>query len=153
MVKRGILLALLCSLSYCAPANAGGHAGYQGWGEDDISWEELDTKRDDYTVPPMPKLRDAGGHNYSITVVNREPDYYADVVIQNQLVSGVYTASTVRFHRPDGLVITVVAVQEDGATPDYFYVIPPKGHCAFPVDIVLGEEEAGTIEIHPCTIG
>jgi hypothetical protein len=127
--------------------------GYEPWGDDSWSWDEQHTAMDRYVMSPAPDYRTEGAHQYRIEIVDRQPDYYADVEIQNQIVQAIYTARVLHFHRPDGLIITVVAEQAEEFEPDYFYVVPPPGYCAIPIELTLTETEMGIIQIHPCTFG
>jgi hypothetical protein len=158
------VIGLLFTMILSTPANAGAHGSpvYNDWGDDaDLSEFyspnmielPLDTQRDTYEVRPSIVSSNPLRTPMSVTIVERLPDYYADVVFHNELVAAYLTHETVNFIRPDGLVITVVLAPGDGDEPDVFTVLPPPGYIAIPAEMSVEEGDTGTIEIHEATLG
>lgn len=161
---RLFALALVVALYACHPAPAETH----GWGNPSAYYDDEEygsffapgpievpkvTKEDAYEVPPAKVEGNPLGTPLSLTVVDRAPHHYADIVFHNELVPAIRTHANVHFVRPDGNVIMVVFEMGDGDAPDLFMVLPPPGYVAIPAEMSVEEGETGIIEIHEATVG
>lgn len=146
-----VIAALFAALVVLATAAVGGgHNSYDG---------------DDYEYTPMPKMpvirqnaepytapaTDSNLSPLSVTLEPRE-DYYADVVFQNRLASGILTADEVIFYVEEGTV-HVIMTPGDGDIPDVMTVVPPAGYYTIPKEITVEEDEIGIIQIHEMILG
>lgn len=146
------VLAILLMTS-CSPALAGGH-GHEGYTSAEAPNTfpadiPLHTAEDSYTSDNIKR----GGTPLSLSVVDRHPDHYADVVFHNELVNGTFTHSDISFYRPDGLVIQVILDYGSGDAPDLMWVIPPPGYRAVPAEVLVEEQSTVVVEIHQDLLG
>jgi len=146
---KAFSLALLLSLSYCAPAFAGSHGFSPSSREDVVSM---------YDTIKTPMVLDTDQYQIiasynkilSFTVIPHD-EHYVDVVFHNELAPAWDTHEQIVFNRPDGLQIIVYLQSAVGDEPDVFTVIPPNGYIAIPMEMSVEEGEDGIIEIHAYT--